>query len=73
MFYFTLGNLSPKYRSYLPNIQLVAIAKTSVISAYGINQILKPFVDDIKKLVCSVNCLAYNPLNRLCRNKALSS
>lgn len=52
MFYFTLGNLSPKYRSHLPNIQLVAIAKSAMISSYGMDRILQPFVDDVKKLVC---------------------
>lgn len=51
MFYFTLGNLSPKYRSCLPNIQLVAIAKAAMISSYGVDKILQPFVDDVKKLV----------------------
>ena len=51
MFYFTLGNLSPKYRSYLPNIQLVAIVKASFISIYGMDKILQPIVDDVKKLV----------------------
>lgn len=51
MFYFTLGNLSPRYRSHLPNIQLVAVTKTAMISNYGVDKILKPFVDDIKKLV----------------------
>jgi len=71
MFYFTLGNLSPKYRSYLPNIQLLAIVKTTVISTYGINKILKPFVDDVKKLV---RCFS-SPLSFDCiyRNKVLSS
>ena len=51
MFYFTLGNLSPKYRSHLPNIQLVAIAKSTMISSYGMDRILQPFVDDVKRLV----------------------
>lgn len=51
MFYFTIGNLSPMYRSQLTNIHLVAIAKTGHIDTYGMDAVLKPFVDDLKKLV----------------------
>ena len=51
MFYFTIGNLSPMYRSQLSNIHLVAIAKTGHIDTYGMDAVLKPFVDDLKKLV----------------------
>ena len=60
MFYFTIGNLSPKYRSQLPNIQLVALTKSTMISHYGIDEILKPFVDDLKKLVfcCTIHVTA---------------
>ena len=50
-FYFSLGNLSPKYRSRLTSIHLVALVKSSFIGAYGIDAILKPFADDMKKLV----------------------
>jgi len=50
-FYFTLGNLSPKYRSQLTSVYLVALVKSSFISAYGIDEVLRPFVNDVKKLV----------------------
>ena len=50
LFYFTLGNISPKYRSSLNAIQLVAVAKHSYINKYGFAQILQPFMDDIKAL-----------------------
>lgn len=50
-FYFTLGNLSPKYRSKLSSIYLVALVKSKFISIYGMDAVLKPFIDDIKKLV----------------------
>lgn len=52
LFYFTLGNLAPKYRSKVSMIQLSGIVKKTVIDEYGMNTILKPFVDDLKKLVC---------------------
>ena len=50
-FYFMLGNLSPRYRSRLFVIQLVALVKATFISMYGIDAVLKPFIDDMKKLV----------------------
>ena len=54
MFYFTLGNINPKMRSKLRSIQLLAICKQKLIKQYGMNKILKPFVDDIKTLVNTV-------------------
>ena len=50
MFYYLLGNLHPKYRSQLKAIQLVAVANSSVVDAVGIDAILKPLIDDVKKL-----------------------
>jgi len=51
MFYFMLGNINPSMRSKLKGIQLLGICKSNLIKVYGINSILKPIVDDIKKLV----------------------
>ena len=50
-FYFTLGNISPKYRSRLSSIQLLALVKSDHINTYGMNNILRPIIEDIKKLV----------------------
>ena len=50
-FYFTLGNLSPKYRSKLSSIHLISLVKSTLISVYGMDAILKPFIEDMKKLV----------------------
>ena len=50
LFYYTLGNLHPKLRSTLDGINLLAIVKVSVIQTYGIDAILEPFVDAIRKL-----------------------
>ncbi len=50
-FYFTLGNLEPKYRSTIASIQLLGIVKKSLLDKYGIDAVLQPFVDDLKKLV----------------------
>ncbi len=51
LFYFTLGNISPKLRSKLSSIQLVSIVKCTVLKKYGMNAVLRPFVEDVKKLV----------------------
>ena len=50
LFYYTIGNIDPKFRSAIHTIQLVAVVKTTLISKYGINQILKPFMDEINVL-----------------------
>lgn len=51
VFYFTLGNLHPKYRSKLSQIHLVAMVTAPYLSKYGIDAVIKPFVKDVKKLV----------------------
>lgn len=51
IFYFMLGNINPIKRSKLRGIQLLALCKHKMIKRYGINQIIKPIVDDIKTLV----------------------
>ena len=50
LFYYMLGNISPKYRSTLRCIQLLAIVKSSILQQYGPDKILEPFMDDIKSL-----------------------
>ena len=50
-FYFMLGNLHPKHRSKLSSIFLVALVKHKLLQKYGMDRILEPFVQDIKKLV----------------------
>lgn len=64
-FYFTLGNCSPKLRSDLRSIQLVALVKNSLIKKYGMNTVLKPIVKDLKALVSvHVRTLYWCALNR---------
>ena len=50
VFFYTLANLSPQLRSSLKMIHLVTVAKSVDVSAYGIDEILKPFMNDILKL-----------------------
>lgn len=50
IFYYILGNISPRYRSQLKAIQLLAIAKSSVVIKYGPDTILESFMGDLKVL-----------------------
>ena len=50
VFYYTLGNIDPLYRSQLKCIQIVSIAKRPVIKKYGINVILQAFMNDLSQL-----------------------
>ena len=45
--FFSLGNIRPRKRSSLKAIYLVALSKSALISKYGINAFLKPFVDEL--------------------------
>ncbi|XP_041868098.1 uncharacterized protein LOC121656927 [Melanotaenia boesemani] len=50
MFYYTLGNIDPKFRSKLAAIRLLAIAKADDIDKCGIDFILKRIDEDLKLL-----------------------
>ena len=49
-FYFTLGNMRPQLLPSVKAIQLIALAKTSYISQYGITPIPQYITDDILQL-----------------------
>ena len=48
---FSLGNIRPLYRS-LKAHYLIAIARHEDITRYGIDKILRPFVEELKLLYC---------------------
>ncbi|XP_065891557.1 uncharacterized protein [Dysidea avara] len=50
VFYYLIGNLPAKMRSKVHTMQLVAIVKKSYIDKYSMNAVLKPIVQDVKKL-----------------------
>ena len=56
LFYYTLGNIRPRYRSQSKSIQLLAVVKRYVINKYGINAILEPIVDEILELEKDDGC-----------------
>ena len=50
IFYYTLGNISPQYRSSVKCMQLLAITKSSVLQMYGVDCVLENFMKEIKQL-----------------------
>ena len=50
MFYYTLGNLHPMYRSSLRSIQLIATVTYPNLVEYGYEPILAPFINDVNRL-----------------------
>ncbi len=70
IFYFTLGNLRPKYRSKYASIQLLIACKREFITKYSLNAVLQPLVDDLKTLVGTVYLISvrsYSPMNVMYR------
>jgi hypothetical protein len=65
MFYYTLANFGPKYRSKLAAVRLLAIVNAKYVKKYGIERILEPIIKDLNVLhggsIMTVNgklCLA---------------
>ena len=50
MYYYTLGNIDPKFRSKHCAVRLLAIVNAKHVSTYGINKVMAPIVSDLKKL-----------------------
>ena len=44
MYYYVIGNLSPKFRSKHCAVRLLAIVNANIVKKYGVNEILKPIV-----------------------------
>lgn len=64
MFYWSLGNIKPEFRSSLRSINLLAIVKTQYIRKYGLDAFLTPFVEEIKLLECGIDVVVNNVVTR---------
>lgn len=54
--YFTLRNLPPHLNSSLMNIHLISLFHSQDARKYGLDEILRPFIEDVKKLeTCGMN------------------
>uniref|UniRef100_A0A1X7TKY7 Uncharacterized protein n=1 Tax=Amphimedon queenslandica TaxID=400682 RepID=A0A1X7TKY7_AMPQE len=51
--FFTIGNLHPKYRSSFKSIFLSTAVNYSIVERHGMNEVLKPFVEELNKLALS--------------------
>ena len=50
LFYYMLGNIEPQYRSSLRCINLLAVTTSVMIEKYGLDEIMKPFIQDLNHL-----------------------
>ena len=50
MFYYSLVNIDPKFRSKHCAVRLLAICNTNFVKKYGIEKVLSPIVDDVNRL-----------------------
>ena len=65
LYYYTVANLSPKFRSRHCAVRLLAIAKSTMVKKYGVNSILKPIVDDLKTLYNGVDLTYGNIIGKV--------
>lgn len=59
-FYFSLGNLKPKFRSALKNIHLLILVRHRLIKQYGVAKVLEPLLSDVLKLQSEGVRVCYN-------------
>ena len=71
MFYWTLGNIPPEYRSHQNSMMLLGITKTSVLKKYGLKAILQPFLKDIKILQTTGVTISVNGQNKILKGSVL--
>ena len=57
VFYYIIGNVEPKLRSSLKNIQLIACVTEPILKEYGFGKVLQPFIQDANKLSNVSNCI----------------
>lgn len=60
MFYYTIANLPPALRSAHRCIQLIAVISCPLLVNYGFREVLKPFINDVKKLYTVSNWYVHN-------------
>ncbi len=48
--YYTVGNMGTKYCSQLKHIHLALLVRYCHVKQFGLDEILKPLIDDLKKL-----------------------
>ena len=49
-FYYTLGNIGPQFWSRIHTIQLLQLVPYHAVAEFGIDAVLEPIVEDLRKL-----------------------
>lgn len=71
MFYYTVANLGPRFRSKVAAVRLLAIANANLVKRYGIESIMNPIIQDINILYSGVQ-MWINGVERPVFGKVLS-
>lgn len=71
MFYYTLANFTPKFRSKLAAVRLLAIVNANYVKKYGIERILEPIIKDIN-ILHGGSMMTVNGIERIVFGKVLA-
>ena len=58
-FYFVLGNIPGKYRSWLKDVQLTLLFPSELTQKYGYHVLIEPLLDDMKVLESTGLCVKF--------------
>ncbi|XP_033125438.1 uncharacterized protein LOC117123569 [Anneissia japonica] len=70
LYYYTIGNISPKFRSKRCAVRLLAIANAKLVKKYGINCIMRPIIEDLQ-LLYNGRTMLINGVNQKIYGKVL--
>ncbi len=72
--YYTFGNVGTKYCSQLKHINLALLVRYCHVKQFGLDEILKPLIDDLKKLSTEgINVLVDGSEKNICAAVAVIS
>ena len=70
--FYTVGNISPKYRSQLRLINLAVVATVPIVEKYDLNEILQPFITDLNILSSTGISISVNGVKQTFKGALLS-
>ena len=70
--FYTLGNIAPEYRSQLKVINLAIIATVPLIEKHGLDEVLKPFFNDLNTLTTTGISVSVNKVPRIFKGGLLA-
>lgn len=72
IFFYSLGNIAPKYRSQLKTVNLAIVATVPVIEKYGLDKVLQPFLTDVNTLSTAGISVTIKGLERVFKGALLT-